>query len=369
VSSNGAKLHPLFDSVKNVSITIPVHFAVICPNKKVMYSGKALPTWITCPTDQALHESVKVLNEAFQLSYIDADLPLPPITFEKPSISRIANDALFSMPIHPDVGGTDAQMYTIRHPVASAVHPETNQTWAKEPWAKKFTDNKWASSLFIVVKDLGDIGGKAFYPFAVDANERAVMDTQKKLPATSLVKQWLNGYRQKNSDVIYLHYKTIPKLQEPPVWVDFNIYMDLGYNLVHEVGHWAGLQHTNDELNGDCSWSDILLAEGGYVEDDTAAQKMNTYTHWKFESNACIPTVPCTKDTLISCVLKDDCKVGSFCYLSSSQKCGTELEPIDNFMTRGDDPCKQRFTRSQLLSMHYFIQKYRREPPQKGKQQ
>ncbi|KAH7406534.1 metalloprotease 1 precursor [Phaeosphaeria sp. MPI-PUGE-AT-0046c] len=95
---------------------------------------------------------------------------------------------------------------------------------------------------------------------------------------------------------------------------------DLGMTMVHEVGHWLGLQHT---FQGGCHGVGDGVADTS-PEDDIVAQE---------ESGTCQRT-------------RDSCPGGG-------------LDPVDNYMNYSSDVCLAKFTLGQQVRMFNTWTKYR----------
>eukprot|EP00158_Paraphelidium_tribonemae_P005682 Partr_v1_DN27462_c1_g1_i2_m72079 putative Secreted metalloproteinase that allows assimilation of proteinaceous substrates. Plays a pivotal role as a pathogenicity determinant during infections and contributes to the ability of the pathogen to persist within the mammalian host (By similarity) len=119
----------------------------------------------------------------------------------------------------------------------------------------------------------------------------------------------------KKKSFLFIDYQTMVGLQSyPSYYARFN----LGLTLIHEAGHWFGLEHT---FSGGCSM------EGDGVDDTPA---MNS------------PTFGCPADNS-----KDTCP-GRF-----------GADPIHNFMDYSDDVCYTEFTAGQIYIMRYSYMKVR----------
>lgn len=119
-------------------------------------------------------------------------------------------------------------------------------------------------------------------------------------------------------DGVVLDHRTLPNGSLAP----FNA----GGTLVHQAGHWLGLQHT---FHGGCD-RDPVYGDG--VSDTPASS---------------LPTTGCPTPTTV---------VDS-CTGSEGQLKGHDL--VHNYMDLADDACQSQFTKGQQLRMHLSWQAYR----------
>ncbi|TFK18190.1 hypothetical protein FA15DRAFT_710101 [Coprinopsis marcescibilis] len=102
----------------------------------------------------------------------------------------------------------------------------------------------------------------------------------------------------------------------------------LGYNLVHEVGHWAGLAHTFNSVEG----PGTCEGPGDYVSD-TPVQAYAAHLTLDPAGGVCLAYDTCADQP--------------------------GIDPINNFMDYAPEPCKTEFTPGQIARMRDVLALYR----------
>jgi Pregnancy-associated plasma protein-A len=180
---------------------------------------------------------------------------------------KVLNDAFAGTPFRFVLAGRDI---TVRDDWFDMVYSRDSPTQAER--AAKYTLNKPGNStLNIYTARVSGYQGWARWP-------------------------WQLGDRV---DGVVVKYSTLPDGATP--------YYNLGYVVVHEVGHWLGLFHTSERR---------CYAPGDCVDDTPAEESAKT-----------------------------DCQDG----IDSCP--GPGVDPYRNFMNYTDDKCKNQFTRGQMTRM------------------
>ena len=291
-------------------ILVPVYIAVICPTQ-----GRPLDPIRECPPQSQIDEQIRILNQAHADAYRTLGVSSGSrFEFIVQQTQYYYNDTLFNYGVFLDQDtGQDSTAFHYEKYIPEVVHQVSQLNH----------DNEWIS-LQLVIKGTPDgenTLGSAEKPF-----ERYFY-TQL---GTNISFQGIAQdptYNPKD-DHVFVHTLSLPKPQNTQ-GVSPKLLALQGDTLVHEVGHWLGLDHVFDDskVKG-CRFRDILLP---WLPDDT-------------------PAMLYSEETLSTCIQVDTCP----------NQPGND--PVQNYMSYASDACMTEFTRSQYEMMQWIYQELRLKP-------